>query len=145
MGKNKLGLDFPIARGDFPKAGEASSKIKKTLQSIGMNNSIIRKIAIATYEAEMNLIIHSLGGTIGIFIQKDEVIIEVEDRGPGIDSVELAMKEGYSTATEEIREMGFGAGMGLPNIKKCSDTMTIQSKVGVGTKIVMGFNINENR
>ncbi|WP_257532649.1 ATP-binding protein [Irregularibacter muris] len=133
-------LNFPVDRGEFASAGKASSRIKKILQNIGLNNAFVRKVAIATYEAEMNLVIHSLGGQITISIGEGKVIIEVEDRGPGIENIELAMTEGYSTATEVIREMGFGAGMGLPNIKKCSDDLSIQSKVGEGTKMIMSFN-----
>lgn len=137
---NKLLLDFIVERGNFLSAGDASSKTKKILQSIGLKNGLIRKISIATYEAEMNLVIHSLGGTIKVTIEKDKVIINVEDKGPGIEDVDLAMTKGYSTASNEIREMGFGAGMGLPNIKKCSDNFSISSTINVGTKIRMVFN-----
>lgn len=137
---NTLLLDFTIERGNFLSAGDASSKIKKVLQSIGLENALIRKISIATYEAEMNLVIHSVGGTISAFIDRDKVKIKVEDKGPGIEDIDLAMTEGFSTATNEIREMGFGAGMGLPNIKKCSDDFHIDSTIDVGTKISMVFN-----
>mgnify|MGYP000867909565 FL=1 len=140
MEENTLLLDFNIERGNFLTAGNASSKIKKILQSIGLDNSLIRKISIATYEAEINLVIHSLGGCIKAYIDKNKVTINVEDIGPGIKDIDLAMTEGYSTATNEIREMGFGAGMGLPNIKRCSDKFKINSTMGVGTKIVMVFN-----
>lgn len=140
MEDNTLLLDFTIERGNFLCAGDASSKIKKILQSIGLDNGLIRKISIATYEAEMNLVIHSLGGIIRVSIERDKVIINVEDEGPGIKNIDLAMTEGYSTATNKIREMGFGAGMGLPNIKKCSDKLHINSTINVGTKILMIFN-----
>ncbi len=140
MKDNTLLLDFTVERGNFLSAGDASSKIKKILQSIGLENGLIRKISIATYEAEMNLVIHSLGGTIRVSIERDKVIINVEDEGPGIEDINLAMTEGYSTASNEIREMGFGAGMGLPNIKKCSDKFNINSMKDVGTKILMIFN-----
>lgn len=139
MNDNTLLLDFMIEKGNFLSAGNASSKTKKTLQSIGLENGLIRKISIATYEAEMNLVIHSLGGTIRVSIGGNKVIINVEDKGPGIKNVDLAMTEGYSTATNEIREMGFGAGMGLPNIKRCSDDFHINSTIDVGTKILMVF------
>ncbi len=140
MEENTLLLNFIIERGNFLTAGNASSKIKKILQSIGLENSLIRKISIATYEAEMNLVIHSLGGNIKAYIDENKVTIEVEDTGPGIKDIDLAMTEGYSTATNEIREMGFGAGMGLPNIKRCSDEFQISSTMDVGTKIKMVFN-----
>ena len=140
MEENTLLLNFIIERGNFLTAGNVSSKIKKILQSIGLENSLIRKISIATYEAEMNLVIHSLGGNIKAYIDENKVTIEVEDTGPGIKDIDLAMTEGYSTATNEIREMGFGAGMGLPNIKRCSDEFQISSTMDVGTKIKMVFN-----
>ena len=139
-GDHTLKLEFTIERGDFAKAGDASRKIKKVLQSIGLQPGLIRKISIATYEAEMNLVIHSLGGRILVSVEKNNIIIKIEDRGPGIENLKLAMTEGYSTASNEIREMGFGAGMGLPNIKKCSDNMDIDSSLGSGTKIILSFN-----
>lgn len=139
-GNGSLKLEFNIERGDFAGAGDASRKIKKVLQSIGLNPGLIRKISIATYEAEMNLVIHSLGGKILVSVEKNNIIIAIEDKGPGIENVELAMTEGYSTASNEIREMGFGAGMGLPNIKRCSDRMDIHSELGSGTKIILYFN-----
>ena len=135
MEENTLLLNFIIERGNFLTAGNASSKIKKILQSIGLENSLIRKISIATYEAEMNLVIHSLGGNIKAYIDENKVTIEVEDTGPGIKDIDLAMTEGYSTATNEIREMGFGAGMGLPNIRRCADEFHIESIVGQCTKL----------
>ncbi|RBP36420.1 ATP-binding protein [Garciella nitratireducens] len=139
MKKETLKLEFPIYRGDFSSAGETSSKIKRILQNIGFRSKFIRRISIAVYEAEMNLVIHSFGGIIKAYMEEDSVRIYVEDQGPGIKDINLAMQEGYSTASDEIREMGFGAGMGLPNMKKCSDHMYIQSKIGVGTKIMMEF------
>ena len=132
-----ISYEFPIEKDDFERAGEASSKIKKILRQLGMDSGIIRRVAIGAYEAEMNIVIHSLGGTIGITIDPETIIITAEDTGPGIENIELAMQEGYSTAPDRIREMGFGAGMGLPNMKKCSDSFEIESIVGKGTKIVM--------
>ncbi|SHJ00208.1 ATP-binding protein [Lutispora thermophila] len=132
-----ISYEFPVAKDDFERAGEASSKIKKILRQLGMDSGIIRRVAIGAYEAEMNLVIHSLGGVISITIDPESIIITAEDNGPGIEDIELAMKEGYSTAPDRIREMGFGAGMGLPNMKKCSDDFIIESVVGKGTKIVM--------
>ncbi len=128
---------FEVEKDDFERAGEASSQIKKILRQLGLDSSIIRRVSIAAYEAEMNLVIHSNGGSISIEIDPKTVIIYANDKGPGIENVDLAMKEGYSTASEKIREMGFGAGMGLPNMKKCADSFNINSILGRGTTIVM--------
>ncbi len=132
-----LTLDFSLEKENFDAAGEASSKIKRILQRIGIRADVVRKIAIAAYEAEMNVIIHSEGGSIKTLIYSDRTEIYVEDDGPGIPDVSLAMQEGYSTAPDYVREMGFGAGMGLPNMRRCSTHFKINSIVGVGTKIKM--------
>lgn len=126
---------FDVEKDDFVRAGETSSKIKKILRQLGIDSGVIRKIAIATYEAEMNIVIHSIGGQIVMDITPDFIKITASDGGPGIGDVELAMKEGYSTATDEVREMGFGAGMGLPNMKRCSDRFCVTSSAGNGTVI----------
>lgn len=128
---------FEIEKDDFERAGMASSQIKKILRQLGLNSGIIRRVSIAAYEAEINIVIHSNGGNINLEIDLDEVKLCVKDKGPGIENLELAMKEGFSTATEKIREMGFGAGMGLPNMKRCADEFSIDSIVGEGTTIVM--------
>lgn len=120
-------LALPVTAGDFLQAGEASSRIKKVLQQLGIDPKIIRRVAIAAYEAEMNIVIHSVGGTIETTITPQDIILNCQDHGPGIDDIDLAMEEGYSTASEEIREMGFGAGMGLPNIKRSADEFAIES------------------
>lgn len=133
--------DFEVSTDDFSSAGIASSKIKKILRQIGLDSSVIRRIAIATYEAEINVAIHSLGGKIEVYIKSDRVEIFVEDHGPGIADVNLAMQKGYSTATKEIRELGFGAGMGLPNMEKCSDEFHIESEVDQYTAIKMTFTL----
>lgn len=130
-------MEFALTGSDFEKAGEASSKIKRILQQIGIRPDIIRRIAISAYEAELNVIIHAFRGVIKASIHPDRTTVTVEDEGPGIADIALAMKEGYSTAPDHIREMGFGAGMGLPNMARCADEFTVQSKVGVGTTIVM--------
>lgn len=130
-------VEFALTGSDFEKAGEASSKIKRVLQQIGIRPEIIRRIAISAYEAELNVIIHAFRGVIRANIQPDRTTVTVEDEGPGIADIDLAMREGYSTAPDHIREMGFGAGMGLPNMARCTDEFSIQSKVGVGTTIVM--------
>lgn len=128
---------YEVEKDDFVRAGEASSNIKKILRQLGIDSGVIRKISIATYEAEMNIVIHSLGGQIILEVTPGYVKVAACDRGPGIADLELAMQEGYSTATDKVREMGFGAGMGLPNMKKCSDRFNMKSTVGKGTEIVM--------
>ena len=130
-------LHYDILKDDFSRAGEASSKIKNMLRQLAIDANILRRIAIATYEAEINLVIHSLGGTIDVYIKPDCVEIYVEDVGPGIENIDLAMTKGFSTATAVAREMGFGAGMGLPNMEKVSDEFIIESTFGVGTQIKM--------
>lgn len=130
-------MNFELSGSDFETAGEASSKIKLVLQQIGIRSDIIRRIAISAYEAEMNVIIHACRGLMKAKIFSDYTQINIEDEGPGIPDIKLAMQEGYSTAPDYIREMGFGAGMGLPNMVKCTDKFEISSEVGVGTKISM--------
>ncbi len=130
-------MRFVVEQGNFQLAGEASSRIKSRLLQLGFSGSLIRRIAIATYEAEMNLVIHSYGGTIEAQIIPEIVTILASDTGPGIPDLEKAMQEGFSTAPEEIREMGFGAGMGLPNMRNCSTEFEIVSEIGKGTNITM--------
>jgi anti-sigma regulatory factor (Ser/Thr protein kinase) len=130
-------LSYDVIPDDFSRAGEASSKIKKVLKQLAIDATAIRRVAIGTYEAEINLVIHSSGGTIEVFIKTDRIEIYIEDKGPGIENIELAMTKGYSTASSEVREMGFGAGMGLPNMEKVSDDFVIESEVGFGTQIKM--------
>lgn len=132
---------FEIEKEDFTKAGQASSTIKKLLRQLGISSSIIRRIAIASYEAEMNIVIHSNGGVIVLCVYPDYVQITAEDKGPGIEDIDLAMQEGYSTAPQKIREMGFGAGMGLPNMKRCCDDFSIITKAGTYTKIILKFTL----
>lgn len=128
---------FSIEKDDFVRAGEASSNIKKILRQLGIDSGVIRKVSIATYEAEMNIVIHSLGGEIVLEVTPGFIRITARDKGPGIVDVDLAMQEGYSTASERVREMGFGAGMGLPNMKKCSDRFYVDSSAEKGTVICM--------
>ena len=130
-------LHFDIDGGSFASAGNASVEVKKTLRQLGVSNAVIRRCSIAMYEGENNMVIHADGGTADIEVYPDRIVMVLEDHGPGIPDVELAMKEGYSTATEQIHNMGFGAGMGLPNMKRSSDDLKIETKVGVGTKITM--------
>jgi serine/threonine-protein kinase RsbT len=133
-------LEFSLYGGNFEKAGEASSKIKHVLQQIGIRADIIRRISICAYEAELNVIIHAHRGLIRARIFPDYTEIRILDEGPGIANIELAMQEGYSTAPDHIREMGFGAGMGLPNIKRCADAFSITSKVSEGTDLSIRIN-----
>ncbi|MDU2065727.1 MAG: anti-sigma regulatory factor [Sporomusaceae bacterium] len=128
-------LEFSLCGSKFESAGEASSKIKQVLQQIGVPSEVIRRIAISAYEAEMNVIIHAFRGWMKASISPEKTEIALEDEGPGIADIELAMQEGYSTAPDHIRAMGFGAGMGLPNISRCVDQFDISSEIGVGTKI----------
>jgi anti-sigma regulatory factor (Ser/Thr protein kinase) len=134
-----LEQEFTVVGGDFIHAGEVASKIKMILKEIGIRQEVIRKTAIVTYEAEMNVVCHAKRGTFCLTITPNRLEIVVEDEGQGIEDIDLAMKEGFSTASEEIREMGFGAGMGLPNIKKNVDNLNIISKVGKGTRIKMSI------
>lgn len=130
---------FHIKGNDFAHAGEASVNIKNMLKSIGLDSKFFRRIGICAYEGEMNMVMHGGDGTLSIEINTDKVILYLDDNGPGIEDIELAMKEGYSTAKDEFREMGFGAGMGLPNMNKNSDKFNISSKVGEGTQVKMVF------
>ncbi|MGQ9557559.1 MAG: ATP-binding protein [Desulfurispora sp.] len=126
-------LAFHIQRNDFARAGQAASRIKKTLQMAGIQPAIVRRAIIVAYEAELNIVIHAYHGTITAGINTGRIEISARDQGPGIPDIDLAMQEGYSTAPPHIRKMGFGAGMGLPNIKKSSDILEIHSQVGQGT------------
>lgn len=130
-------LEYEVLKEDFSRAGEASSKIKKVLMQLGIDSSIIKRIAIATYEAEINVAIHSNGGKIFVLVKEPAIEILVEDSGPGIEDIDLAMTVGFTTASQKVRELGFGAGMGLPNMKKCSDEFYIESRVGEYTKVKM--------
>jgi CBS domain-containing protein/anti-sigma regulatory factor (Ser/Thr protein kinase) len=140
--RTSLILRYTIEPRDFTRGGEASSFIKRALLRLGANPQIARRCGIAIYEAEMNLIIHTThGGIIRVEIEPHIILIEAIDDGPGIEDVELAMKPGYSTASDEIRELGFGAGMGLQNIQRCVDEMTLQSTPGIGTRLDMKIHL----
>ena len=134
-------LHFVVPGDDFTRAGEASGSVKKTLKDLGFNPEIVRKVVIALYEAEINLVIHAGGGEIDVEISPECISMVLTDEGPGIPDVSLAMKEGYSTAPDNVRSLGFGAGMGLPNIKKYTDRMEIETEVGKGTRILMTVNV----
>ena len=135
--KNTITLHYEVNGNDFSLAGEASSNVKKVLKQLGVEPQIIRKVAIAMYEGEINMVIHANGGKANVEITPMHIKMILQDEGPGIEDVELAMQEGYSTAPDNIREMGFGAGMGLPNMKQYTDEMVITSTVGIGTRVEM--------
>jgi len=128
---------YDVHADDFAAAGAASAAVKKTLKQLGFLPDFIRRTSIAMYEGEINMVIHGEGGVAEVEITEDHVKITLTDQGPGIADIDLAMREGYSTASDSVRELGFGAGMGLPNIKKQSDDFHITSQVGVGTTLVI--------
>ena len=134
-------LHFDVSGEDFTRAGEASGKVKATLKQLGYDPNTVRRVAIALYEGEINLVIHAGGGTIDVEMDPAVIHITLSDHGPGIADVEKAMREGYSTASDDVRMMGFGAGMGLSNMARNSDRFHIESQVGVGTEITMGFDL----
>ncbi len=136
-----LCFHYEIDGENFTSAGEASVKVKKSLRQLGFPPEIIRKVAIAMYEGEINMVIHANGGYAEVTVYPDHIEIVLCDHGPGIADVDLAMQAGYSTAPERIRALGFGAGMGLPNMKANTDSMVIDTKIGVGTKITMTVNM----
>jgi len=131
---------FTVEGGDFESAGKTSIEIKKVLKKLAITNETLRRAAIAVYEAELNIISYAKKGAIDLAVSDDKILISVADQGPGIEDIELAMQEGYSTATDQIREMGFGAGMGLHNIKSCADTLDISSEVNKGTHLSIVIN-----
>ena len=137
---DNLVFKFKVEGDDFTSAGQASVQVKKNLRQLGLDAETIRRVSIAMYEGEINMVIHAGGGDAEVKVCGDYIEIILTDKGPGIKDIEQAMQAGFSTAPDSIRSLGFGAGMGLPNMKKNSDTMTIDSKVGVGTRIVMRIN-----
>ena len=136
-------FEYTIIEGDFVNAGAASSSVKKTLKQLNLSPTVIKRVVVALYEAEVNAIAHAYGGTIYVDIDSERILMKVVDRGPGIPDLELAMQEGYSTARPEVRDMGFGAGMGLPNMKKNVDKLVVHTKVGEGTTVEMEVNFVE--
>jgi anti-sigma regulatory factor (Ser/Thr protein kinase) len=141
--ENGLFQHFKIIGGDFSHAGRVSTTIKDILQEVGIAIGIIRRAAIASYEAEMNIVMYAKRADLTLSITPEKLQIKIQDEGPGIEDIEKAMQEGYSTATDEMREMGFGAGMGLPNIKKNADTFEIYSTPGKGTLLNIVFYLNK--
>lgn len=137
-----LHMHYVVDGSDFTVAGENSSKVKKLLNTLGFDPDAVRKTAIAMYEGEINMVIHANGGTIDVDIMPDKIVAVLKDSGPGIEDIDKAMQAGYSTATNQVRELGFGAGMGLPNMKKYSDDMKIETEIGVGTTVTLTINTN---
>ncbi len=136
-------FEYTIIEGDFVNAGVASSSVKKALKQLNLSPAVIKRVVVALYEAEVNAIAHAYGGTIYVDIDSERILMKVVDRGPGIPDLELAMQEGYSTARPEVRDMGFGAGMGLPNMKKNVDKLVVHTNVGEGTTVEMEVNFVE--
>ncbi len=139
---NTVKLHYIVDGEDFTRAGEASADVKKNLRKLGVPPDVIRKVAIALYEGEINMVIHANGGVIDVEVSPECISMALKDQGKGIEDVEKAMQEGYSTAPDEVRSLGFGAGMGLPNMKKYTDSMKIESTVGVGTNVYMTVSIS---
>ena len=143
MENSLMSLKYHVSPTDFTRAGEASRDVKNKLKKLGVPPEIIRKVAIAMYEGEINMVIHANGGDISVDITPDAIFMELKDVGPGIEDIDKAMQAGYSTAPDNVRSLGFGAGMGLPNMKKNSDTMDIQTVLGQGTTVTMTVNMPE--
>lgn len=138
---DKIVLNYHVEGGDLTQAGEASSKMKMSLRRLGLSPDVIRKASICMYEGEINMVIHADGGEVTVVVGIDEIDITLADTGPGIPDIDRAMEEGYSTAGDVARDLGFGAGMGLPNMKRYSDEMSVDSTVGVGTTVHMKIRI----
>ena len=140
---SNIHLHYDVNGEDFTRAGEASGAVKKRLKALGYNTDAIRRVAIAMYEAEINMVIHADGGYVDVDILPDHVDVLLSDHGPGIPDVEKAMQEGFSTAPDNVRNLGFGAGMGLPNIKKYTDEMRIETEIGKGTDLYLTVRVNQ--
>ena len=142
---SNIRLHYDIDGDDFTRAGEASAAVKKHLRQLGVSPNVIRKVAIALYEGEINMVIHAHGGVIDVEISPEGVELVLADQGPGIPDIAKAMQEGWSTAPDEVRSLGFGAGMGLPNMKKNSDDMKVETTLGVGTTVTMRVNMEDRK
>ena len=141
MNQSGLHYHYDVPGDDFSQAGTASSTVKQTLKQLGFDPQIVRKMAIALYEGEINKVIHAGGGEINVDIDDEKITTVLTDHGPGIENVELAMQDGWSTASEQVRGLGFGAGMGLPNMKKYADSLKIDTRVGEGTTVTITVNL----
>ena len=139
---SNLRLNYEVIAGDMSRAGEASSAVKQTLRKMGFDSDTIRRVSVCMYEGEINMVIHAHGGTATVEVGLDDITIVLKDVGPGIPDVSKAMQEGFSTAGDHARNLGFGAGMGLPNMKKYSDQMTVDTTIGVGTTVTMVIRVS---
>jgi anti-sigma regulatory factor (Ser/Thr protein kinase) len=137
-----MSFEYKVTGGDFTHAGYASSQVKKMLKQLGVDSTIIKRVVVCLYEAEVNIVAHAYSGTINISLGSEMIAMTLADSGPGITDIDLAMQKGYSTASPEVREMGFGAGMGLPNISANADTLAITSEPGKGTTLKITINLN---
>ncbi len=137
-----MNFEYKVEGGDFTHAGYASSQVKKMLKQLGVDSTITKRVVVCLYEAEVNIVAHAYSGTIFVTLDADSVRMRLVDSGPGIPDIALAMQKGYSTASEEVREMGFGAGMGLPNISANADEFNIKSESGIGTTLEIIINLN---
>lgn len=144
MGAELLRESYEIQGGNFDKAGEISGEIKTTLLDLGINAASLRRVVVVAFEAEMNVVMYAERGTLTFILDEEEVRLEIRDQGPGIADLELAFQEGFSTATDEMRELGFGFGMGLPNMKKNSDDLRVETEVGAGTSVFARISLNSN-
>jgi anti-sigma regulatory factor (Ser/Thr protein kinase) len=144
MSEDSLHYRFIVSGDDFTRAGTASSAVKKTLKQLGLSPETVRKFSISLYEGEINMVIHAGGGEIDVYIDDERISAVLTDHGPGIPDLGLAMQEGWSTASEQVRGLGFGAGMGLPNIKKYSDALEIDSTVGRGTTVTIAVSVTQD-
>ena len=140
-GNDIIRVEYEVDGENFASAGEASADVKRILRQIGLPADMIRRVTIAMYEGEINMVIHAHGGKAYVEIKPERIIIDLIDKGPGMPDIELAMREGYSTAPDSVRALGFGAGMGLPNMKRYADDMEVVSEVGVGTSVKLIFTV----
>lgn len=138
---NPITLTYEVPADDFTRAGEAAGSVKAVLKQLGFSPDIVRRVAIALYEGEINMVIHARGGVVTVEVTPAEITMELADVGPGIPDIALAMTEGYSTANDQVRNLGFGAGMGLPNMKKYTDHIEVRSELGVGTTVLMKIRV----
>jgi serine/threonine-protein kinase RsbT len=138
-------FEFEIEGGNFSRAGTAASEVKKKLRQLNVETGIVKRVVVALYEAEVNVVAHAYRGLMKVDIDEERILLVIEDEGPGIADIDKAMEEGFSTASPEVREMGFGAGMGLPNMKKNVDILDVSSRVGKGTKVEMVSYLNRER
>ena len=137
-----MSFEYKVTGGDFTHAGYASSQVKKMLKQLGVDSTVIKRVVVCLYEAEVNIVAHAWDGVINVELDTDNIFMKLTDNGPGIADIEQAMQKGFSTASPEVREMGFGAGMGLPNISANADEFIIKSEPGVGTTLEISINLN---